>query len=278
MPALPGLKVKLHTTDCAEASKMNNILEPGNVSYRGEVCMSFEAKVLSTVHVHFSTTNGISLEHGLQSVELDVSSQSAYKKCLTFVKLLFQDNHTIRSVGSTRDNDRKAQNNDDQQQTRRQLLIERSSLLNQFQGIHFYPVPTNHLTMLRFPDFDTMCVFVLRFWIHRFRNERNFFILISEDEAGDLSVTIIFTIGVPSVVSENVGGLCDSSSEEPHCRETGGQPNCMRLYMYCMTLYADDFTSRLALFPNGSVGGLQMSPKVSTSVPDEARHVFTLYP
>ena len=34
----------------------------------------------------------------------------------------------------------------------------------------------------------------------------------------------------------------------------------MRYYMYCMILYADDFNSRSALFPKGSVGGIYMTP------------------
>lgn len=85
VPASLGMEIKLHTTSCTEPSKMNNFVKYENISYLGEVCMSFKKKVMNTVCSHFSTTNGILLDHGLQPAELHVSSKSLYDKCLAYV-------------------------------------------------------------------------------------------------------------------------------------------------------------------------------------------------
>lgn len=65
VPASPESKVELHTTSCAEPSKMNNIVKFQNLSYQEEVDTSFKAKVISAVHIQFSTTIEIYLEHRL---------------------------------------------------------------------------------------------------------------------------------------------------------------------------------------------------------------------
>lgn len=63
IPASLGMEIKLRTVECAKASKLNNFAYPGIVCYRENVCSSFKAKVISTVHTDFSTTNVVSLDH-----------------------------------------------------------------------------------------------------------------------------------------------------------------------------------------------------------------------
>lgn len=86
-------------------------VELENVFYGGEVCTSFKPKGMSTVHIHSSIMIEISLEHGLQPAEPDVSSQSAYDKCLSNARSHLHDGHTIRHVVSTGDIDGNAQSN-----------------------------------------------------------------------------------------------------------------------------------------------------------------------
>lgn len=94
----------------------------------------------------------------------------------------------------------------------------------------------------------------LKFLIDKFRQRNCKMINIIH------SNTCKITIFAPSSVSYNVRGPCNSSKQEPRSRTTGSLPHGMRFQMYRISLYADSFTPRSALFTDGSAGSLYMSP------------------
>ncbi len=256
VPSTPGMTVKFHT---ANENVVSDIVRTfvgfrsEKVRYRGELCSAFNADILSTVHVRYSTDSGVYLEDGIKPGSLDANSQRMYSSCIRYLETLCQCDHKYASA-SYRDG---AQTSSDGPQTRRQLNRRHDD--NRLNRINPYLVPSDHITIVTFENSNVMGVFVSRYWVQRLDDERNLFLFLTKNNQGSISCTSILIIGAPVYV-KNSTLASSSSSPLLNCRTTGKLEDGTRYYMYRLILYADDFNPRSTLFPKGSVGGLYMSP------------------
>lgn len=258
VPSLPGIIIKLHTSDEEVVSNVHYTISEFRYKqekFRGEVCTAFEAELISTLHVRFSSERGVYVEEGFEPHLTDENFKSKYRSCLDYISTLCQPHHQFSSdtnYGSGEQTYRGSA------QTRRQLQRQQHACRNQINNKSSYLVPSDHLAVVKFGSTESMGVLVSRFWVERLDDERNFFLFINNNGNEDLSSTPITTFGAPVLVRETP--VNTSRSPKPKCRTTGLLPNGMRFYFYRLILYADDFNPRSSLFPKGSVGGMYMSP------------------
>ena len=79
-----GMTIRVHTPMDTTVQQMAGIIEgftSNLVEFRKETCTSFEANIISTVHVRFSSAKGLYLEHGLQPEINDDNFKERYKNC-----------------------------------------------------------------------------------------------------------------------------------------------------------------------------------------------------
>ena len=226
--------------------------------HRGEICSAFNAKILSTVHVRYSTAKGVYLEDGLDSVKLNERSKQIYASCIRYLESICQLDHVNDHENSDSGHEQVTRG----PQTRRQRSrLPRDSRIDIVNRDKLYLVPSDHVTILSLGISNMIGIFVSRFWVHRLDEERNFFMFLTKNSQETLSCSSISTVGVPVYVKSSLANPQSSTSaSRTKCRSTDKLADGTLYYMYRLILYADDFNPRSTLFPKGSVGGLYMSP------------------
>ena len=269
-PSSVGTRINCHTSDCLHDLRLTENttgLKVVDAKYRGQSCLSFEAEILSTVHLR-QAPSGIYLETGLRHGLSSGPFLSFYNLCLEYLENIsrpdcqasdetnsntfWQSNESVKS-----DAERLRS-----QQTRRQKRARTNrgtTEVDDFNENRQYLLPSDHITMLKIDSADTIVVLVSRFWVERLDDERNFILLLRKDQHGKISSKTVSTFGAP-VFSSEPSTESTSQNNPDSCQTTGTLDDGRKFYMYRALFYADDFNARSPLFPKGSVGGVYMNP------------------
>ena len=204
-PASSGATVKFHSTDVqvTEASQRLNDFKPVQVQYKGALCSSFNARILSTHHICHSADKGIFIETGEEPSEMTPELHAAYTQCLEYLHDLCRRNHEDRGDADRNENEADEMNSEtDSPRTRRQRG-KRSRHSECVEGdIPSYLVPSDHVTVVQLDGTGLLGVFVSRFWVRRLDDERNIFLFFEHDHDGNLSHLPATTLGAPAFVKE----------------------------------------------------------------------------
>lgn len=258
-PSTPGMTVRLHTFDDSIVSERCELIDDFSckqVRYRGERCTSFNAEIISTINIRYSSDPGVYLEEGSGPPQLDDSITQLHKSCIQYIEKICRVDHT----STTENVQQNAEQSGEQPQTRRQRQRQNRQLDSRLKINDRYLVPSDHVTIVRLGDSNVLGVYVSRFWVQRLDDERNFFLFLNVDDQGVVSSTSIGTVGAPVFVTDKPDDTSTFSNQEQPCTTRGTLPDGAPYYIYRLILYADDFNPRSTLFPKGSVGGLYMSP------------------
>lgn len=253
-PAISGSSVRLFfSTEPSDHPSFAQV-RPERTTFRGDVCYSLKATVLSTEHVIHNCTDNhpvpATIEHGLSPSNLTFRQHSMYAEAIPLLKKLCAQSEDQASAPDVLDGIQRNDRNEDLSniETSTQVSNSQSQLL-----------PGDHLSLLSIEDPNTIAVLVSRFWVRRLSDERNFVLLLSFNSTNDVHMTRLSTIGAPDLLDSG-SAHSPASSSGAKCFTTGKLPSGKRYYKYRILLYADDFTPRSTLFPKGSVGGFYMSP------------------
>ena len=206
-PSSAGMVIKLHTFNGDIVQKIqqaSTLFTSELVHYRKELCTSFDATILSTIHVSYSSTKGLYLE-GKCTAPLDEESKAAYNSCIRFVEKLCRRHHLNPSeiISDDINGTNTYIQSTDHPQTRRQRHRQHPRVDGRLESKEPYLVPSDHITIVRLGESSALGVFVSRFWVQRLDDERNFFLFLEHNDDGSVSSTPISTIGAPVFVKDN---------------------------------------------------------------------------
>ena len=236
-PAPIGATVKFHSADGQEVAQLSQRFygfQTTEVKYRGAMCQSFNAKIVSKNHVCYNSEKGIHIKTGSSSPEeMTPEFEALQSECIDFLYDLCRKNHVDTggldvAQGAAVDINT---SDPDSPRTRRQRGKRQKCSSVGSDGIPIYLVPSDHVTIVELEGTSLIGVFISRFWLSRLDDERNIFLFLERDTQGNLSHLHVSVLGAPTLISEPPEGT-PAHASEPVCQTTGRLQDGKRFYVY----------------------------------------------
>lgn len=254
-PAIINMVIRFQSIDIERKVELNTKLPAigfFETTYRKESCLGFDGKVACTLHVRKNEGGELSFDDGLENASLPAEFKSFLNSAL---QRLREQSSSSANTGVSKNHASNVPNS-----TRRSSRLSSNHVhVQELNSNTIHVVPSDHITVVQFPNPSILGLYISRFWVSRIDDERNFMVLFHKNTSGSLSSTTLTTFGAPVFVCD-ADCLNTNSTTHQKCETTGRLEDGTTYYIYRLMLYADDFTARSALFPKGSVGGVYLNP------------------